>query len=916
MEPISSSEVFEEDPLLPIVEQDDGSVIIELSDEDEMTESLFGENLVTLMSKQERLQIAGDLIEMVDRDKESRKKRQEQYEMGIRRAGVGDDAPGGAQFSGASRVVHPMLAEACVDFEARAIKELMPSGGPVRTSITSEDDTERLELARLKRDILNIQLTKLIPEYRDELESLLSQLPMGGSQYMKIWFDGKRKRVEFIPIDHIFIPFSVTNFYSSPRVTQQQFISRQEFDARSRNGLYVIDDKLIDPNGTDLDRSPVDIANDKVEGKADNDAYNEDGLREVFEIYLDYDFTEWDELASDGVAPYIAHVDKFTSDLVGLYRNWREGDEHFNKLNWIVDWGFIPWRGAYKLGLPHLIGGLSAAATGALRALLDSAHQANAPTLLKLRAGRIIGQTSEVAVTQIHEIEGPSGIDDIRKLVAPLPFAGPNQILFQLLGALVDMGKGVVATAEEKIADVSDRMPVGTSLAMIEQGSKVFAAIHMRLHESQAKVLEILCRLNADYPDEEEWSRLMGKPVSGAIFENTDDISPVSDPNIFSEAQRYAQMQAVMQLMADPTINYNRIEGHRRMLNLLNVPEIDRLLPEPPRPKKAEPVQENMYAVSGVPLKAFPDQDHLAHVETHLRFILSPLLGAGPLYGGPQIAPLMGHIGEHMTMYYPQMVAQAQAMAVAQGALLPDASPERSVAVGMSGLDQILTPQLAPIMQMIQQAQQLVQSKMPQPPMDPQVQATMQVAQMEDARAKMEMQAKQQLEQAKLQMEGQKMQAEHQRQQIELQTEAQQKLHQQKMDEVRTFAQNRTDELEQQYKRELGILQQQVEISKNEHEEQVRSMTELLKNENTNQTNMMIAKMKEELKLANEGTNRNNDAAVGQMKELLGQIHQQKMDTGLNAVIEGLRVTIDQMNAPKTIIYDNDGNPVGLKTAQ
>jgi hypothetical protein len=829
MEPISSSEVFEEDPLLPIVEQDDGSVTFELSSEPDAPSTEFNANLADGMERQARLQIAGDLIEAVEKDKESREKRQKQYEEGIRRTGVGDDAPGGAQFQGASRVVHPMLAEACVDFEARAIKELMPGGGPVRISITSEDDDDRLEVAQLKRDLLNLQLTKLIPEYRDELESLLSQLPMGGSQYMKVWFDGRRKRVEFIPIDHIFLPFNVTNFYSAHRITHQQFITKQAFDQRVRQGLYTVEnDELSTPPPDSIQRGIVEIANDKVEGKDETGIYDEDGLREIYEVYLDEDFSEHDSVATDSVAPYIAHIDVYTKDLVGLYRNWRQDDPRFARLDWIVDWGFIPWRGAYKLGLPHLIGGLSAAATGALRALLDSAHQSNAPTLLKLRAGRLIGQTSEVAVTQIHEIEGPAGIDDIRKLIAPLPFAGPNPVLFQLLGALVETGKGVVTTAEEKIADANSSMPVGTSLALIEQGSKVFSAIHMRLHASQMKVLEILCRLNADYPEEEEWSRLMGKQVSGEIFANTDDISPVTDPNIFSESQRYAQMQAVMQLMSDPTINYNRVEGHRRMLQLLNVPDPDRLLPEPPRPRKAEPIQENMYAVSGAPLKAFPDQDHLAHVETHLRFILSPLLGAGPLYSGQQLAPIMAHVGEHMTMYYPQMVAQSQAMAVAQGALLPDTSPERSVAVGMSGLDQVMTPQLAPIMQMLQQAQQLVQSKMPPPPMDPQVQATMQVAQMEDARAKMEMQANQQIAQAKLQMEGQKMQAEHAFKMQSAQSDMQ------------------IEQFKLQMAQQAEAMSQQVEVMKNEADNKQKQMTELLKNEQDGLVNVLIATIREE----------------------------------------------------------------------
>jgi hypothetical protein len=894
MEPVESSEVFQEDPEMAVTELDDGSAIIDMAALDVETESTFDENLAEPMSDQDRLQVGSDLIEAVTRDKESREKRQKQYEDGLRRSGLGDDAPGGAQFNGASRVVHPMLAEACVDFEARAIKELFPSGGPVRTSIISDDDTERLEIATTKRDILNLQLTRLIPEYRDEQESLLSQLPMGGSQYLKMWHDGRRKRVEFIPIDHVFLPFHCTNFYSASRITHQQFITRQEFDARVENGLYIdLGDKP--PTAEDLDYSVVDVANNKIEGKDDNDAYNEDGLREVYEIYVDSDYTEWDE-SVQGVAPYIAHIDVFTEKLVGLYRNWREGDDDFARLDWLVEWGFIPWRGAYKLGLPHLIGGLSAAATGALRALLDSAHAANAPTLLKLKSGRLVGQTTEVAVTQVQEIEGPTGIDDIRKMVSPIPFAGPNPVLFQLMGFLVETGKGVVATAEEKISDVSDRMPVGTSLAMIEQGSKVFSAIHMRLHHSQAKALEVLCRLNADYPETEVWERMLGKKIDPEIFRHTDDISPVSDPNIFSEAQRFAQMQAVMQLMSDATIPYNRIEGHRRMLRLLNVADADKLLPEQPKPKRMEPVAENMAAVSGIPLKAFPDQDHLAHMETHLRFILSPAFGSGPGYGGQQLAPLLAHCGEHLTMYYPQAVAQGQSMALATGHLLPDASPERVQAVGSAAVDTIAQQTLGELLQMLAAAQQLVQKKTPPPPMDPQTQATMQVAQMEDARAKAEFQGKMQLETTKAQGEQMKQAAEMEMKQAALQ-------HQQQMDQIKLEQENRLAMMEAEFRQSVERLKQQVEVQKNDADNAQKASTELRKNEQDNMTNLLVAKMREAVK---EETSRlaqapqQDTGMLEELRNMLTEIERSRSHDALATMTEGLKAMLANQSQHQT----------------
>lgn len=899
MDPIESPEVSENDDALNVTELEDGSAIIDMTALGvETSESSFDDNLAESIEKRDRFQIAAGLIELVEKDKEARKRRQEQYEEGIRRSGLGDDAPGGAQFNGASRVVHPVLAEACVDFESRAIKELMPAGGPVRTSIVSEENDQKLEIAALKRDVLNLQLTKLIPEYRDELESLLSQLPMGGSQYMKIWHDGKRKRVEFVPIDHIFLPFQITNFYSSPRVTHQQFVTRQEFEARIKQGLYI-DVQAIDiPTIGDLDRSIVDIANDKVEGKDDSDAYNEDGLREIYEIYLDSDFSEYDPVSNDQVAPYVAHIDVHTSELLGLYRNWEEEDPDLNKLDWIVDWGFIPWRGAYKLGLPHLIGSLSGAATGALRALLDSAHASNAPTLLKLKAGRLVGSNTEVAVTQVQEIEGPTGIDDIRRLVAPIPFAGPSPVLFELLGFIVNAAKGVVATAEEKIADASNSMPVGTSLALIEQGSKVFAAIHMRLHASQAKVLEILCRLNSKYPDGEKWESALGKPVDPSIFSNTDDIAPVSDPNIFSEAQRFAQMQAVMQLMSDPTIPYNRIEGHRRMLKLLNVPEADKLLPDQPKPKRTEPVPENMLAVGGIPVKAFPDQDHLAHMEIHLRFILSPFFGAGPGYSGQQLAPLLAHCGEHLTMYYPKAVAQGQAMAISTGNLLPGENPESIQAVGAAAVDAVAQRTLTELLKMLAQAQQLVQSKTPPPPMDPTAQATIQVAQMEDARLKAKMQADNTLA-------TQKQQSEIMRQASEMQLKHEMQQHQQMLDKIRLEQENRMAAMEVQFKNSMEQMKQQVELMKNDADNKQHQMTELLKNRDDNQTQILIAQIKEQLSQVQQPAQPQDDAMLKEMQRLLGELKDAKTNDALGAVVQGLQAVISGQQ-------DHQRNMVGL----
>lgn len=884
MEPVATSELFEEDPELAIEEQDDGSVLVAMPDEDTSSEddTVFSANLAESMDKSVRHSMAADLIDLIDKDKDSRRRRQEQYEEGLRRTGLGDDAPGGAQFQGASRVVHPVLAEACVDFEARAIKELMPSNGPVKTQVLSDADPERLELANVKRDILNLQMTKLIPEWRDELESLLSQLPMGGSQYQKIWWDGKRKRTEFLPIDHVFLPLNITNFYSSPRVTHRQLITRLEFEARCDSGLYLAEAKeLSEPAGNTHADSPAEAANDKIQGQEQGDIYNEDGLREVYEVYLDIDMTTYDDAMDEGALPYIAHIDVHTSELVGLYRNWEEEDADCTKLHWIVDWGFIPWRGAYKLGLPHLIGGLSAAATGALRALLDSAHAANAPTLMKLKSGRLVGQTTEVAITQLQEIEGPTGIDDIRKLVSAIPFPGPNATLFSLLGFIVDAAKGVVTTAEEKIAEAGSTMPVGTSMALIEQGSKVFSSIHARLHASQARALEILCRLNAKYPETGLWSRLLGKQISDGLFSTTDDISPVSDPNIFSEAQRYSQLQTVMQLStADPTIQYNRAEIHRRMLQLINLPDIDSVLPEQKRPQKIDAVQENMAAVAGVPLKSYPDQDHMAHMEVHLRFLLNPAFGANPLMNGQQLMVILQHCNDHLMMIYPQLIAQGQAMALATNKLLPDSSPDRQYAVG-AALADANAGALKDILKMIQMAQQVIMPKMPKPPMDPQVQATLEVAKLEDARAKEKNAADAKLketdQQSRIQRDAAMFEAEQRR------TE-----HAQQMEQLRLRMEDRVTQLSQQ-----------VELMKNDADNKQHQMTELLKNRDDNQTQIIIAQIKAELDSMRQSDAavtkekpKQDDSMLKEMQRLLGELKDAKTNNALESVVAGLQAVI------------------------
>jgi hypothetical protein len=323
------------------------------------------------------------------------------------------------------------------------------------------------------------------------------------------------------------------------------------------------------------------------------------------------------------------------------------------KLDWIVEFKFIPWRGAYAIGLPHLIGGLSAALTGSLRALLDSAHINNAATMLKLKGAKMSGQSQQVDVTQIVEIEGAPGVQDIRQIAMPMPFNPPSEVLFRLLGWLDTAAKGVVSTSEEKIADVNANAPVGTTQALIEQGAAVFSSIHARLHESQARVLKILCRLNRWHFDEMRSSDVVADlEISREDFQKNTDVIPVSDPHIFSETQRMAQMQAVLSLADKHPDQFNMNKVLARSLKQMKIPNINELMKDVPAPEQRTSADENAAMLIGQPAYAYMQQDHIAHIQDHLQFAMNPFLGQSPFADPNYLNNLIEHIKQHMTLWY------------------------------------------------------------------------------------------------------------------------------------------------------------------------------------------------------------------------------------------------------------------------
>lgn len=745
-----------------IEETEDGGAIIRLEQkQDARKHQEHFANIVEDVDQDMLKESVNDLLEKVERDKEAREKRDKLYEEGLRRTGLGDDAPGGAQFNGANKVVHPMLVEACVDFSARFMKEIFPPNGPVKSKIYGEADKQKVEKAERKATFMNWQTVEQMPEFRSELEQLSTQLPLGGVQYMKFMFNAQHRRpqVEFIPVDDVYLPFAATNFYTAERKTHVQYITKLEYQRRIKSGMYI-DVDLSYPD--DPDFSKASIANDKIEGRKET-SYNEDGLRTIFEIYTYLEFDDGE------VSPYILSVDKSSGKALGLYRNWEPDDDNRKELDCFVEFPFVPWRGAYPIGLTHMIGGLSGAATGALRALLDSAHIQNIPTLLKLKGGPG-GQTLNLQPTEVCEIEGGALVDDVRKIAMPMPFAPPSPVLFQLLGFLVDAGKGVIQTSFEKLSDQNANQPVGTTMALIEQGMVVFSSIHSRLHSAMSRCFKILHRLNSAYLTEEDIeAQTQGIEISPADFDGPLDVVPVSDPAIFSETQRFAQIQAIMQRATMMPQLYDPRKVEEMFLRTLKVPSDDVLQPKPAS-EDMDPVSENVAAAMGRPVYVLPRQDHIAHITTHMAFLKSPVFGSNPSIVKTYMYPMANHLKDHLLNFYLSQTHNAVDEAQKTERIPEEATAQVQVILQVQ---QVIEQSLGQFSQELAQIDQAAQQFKPQPPMPPD--NSMQIAQLNAQIQGQALQQRAQIDQAKLQIDQQKLQITQQSDVAKLQAQQQER---------------------------------------------------------------------------------------------------------------------------------------------
>ena len=639
VEQIENNEVLIGDPESDVVEEPDNE---------------FDSNLAEVIDEKELTAKASELIDNYNTDRSARSEWEERYKSGLKTL----DPDGGSNESedarasrGLSVVVHPLIAEAATQFNARAIAELYPAGGPVKTTIIGESNEETEDQARRVRDYMNYQITQEMPEYFPDLDQMLFHLPLIGQTFKKVWWDANLERQcsQFVKAEDFVVAPESKDLYTSPRYTQVIRIPKNDYNKYVESGWYI----PVEYSGDGGDLSP-DVSAD-IEGV---DAYGDEAEDEVMNllemhVYESFEGIDGaDDLEAENLValPYVVTIDYDAEKIVSVRRNWSQDDERKKRRDWFVSYKFLPGLGFYGFGLYHIIGGLGKASTGALRALLDSAAFANMQGGFKLK-GRVSG--GEIDVNPGEFIDLDATVDDVKKAVMPLPFKEPSAVLFQMLGYMAEIGQRFASTADLNVGDVNPNAPVGSTVALIEQGSKSFSAIHKRLHYSQGQEFKLLAKLNAEnLPESFEFSVTgASQTINASDFDKRIDVVPVSDPNIFSTAQRIAQAQAILQMANAAPELHDKYEAYKRMYEAIRVPNIDEILEEPQKASRADPIDENMVVMYGKAIKAFSDQDHESHIAVHAQFLSDPSLGGSPMVKAVQPI-LIAHIAEHVALLY------------------------------------------------------------------------------------------------------------------------------------------------------------------------------------------------------------------------------------------------------------------------
>jgi len=632
-------------PDIEITIDDDGGAVVELGPQ-ETQEVDFYANLAEVIEPEALARIAIDVSAMFEADKGSRSDWEQMYAKGLDLLGLRMEERT-KPFRGAAGAAHPMLQEAIIQFQAQAFRELMPAGGPVRTQVLGKETVDKLQQAGRVQDFMNFQITNVMEEYTPEFDQLLYYTGYGGSTFKKVYYDASLGRMvsKLCLADDIYIPYNGSSVVSQcPRLTHRIAMDSNEYRKCVVAGEYL--DIYVDTEPTPADPSQIQAAIDKVTGVQPTDSTGEVFL---LEMLVDLDIPGFEDLDENGnptkiKLPYVVTLAEDTLKVIGIKRNWKEDDKLRRRRNYYVHYVLVEGPGAYGLGFVHLVGGLSKAATSALRQLLDAGTLANLPAGFKARGARIADDSDPIQPGEWRDID--AGGAELSASLMPLPYKEPSQVLFALLGFLSDAGKRLSSTADMQVGDGNQYAQVGTTLALLERGSMVMSSIHKRLHYAQSLEFKLLAEGFGTYlPDEYPYDVPgASRKIKKSDFNNMVAVLPVADPNIFSSSQRIQLAQMQLQLAQSAPQMHNIYEAYYRVYAALNIRDIDGILLPQNTQMPKDPASENASVLNGAQLKAFAGQQHDAHISAHLQMGMSPILQANPMAA----MVLQQHILEHI----------------------------------------------------------------------------------------------------------------------------------------------------------------------------------------------------------------------------------------------------------------------------
>ena len=654
-----SADLGDDAPEIEIISDDDGSVTVDFDPGDMRGDSEdFYSNLAEEMPDRELGRIASDLLGAFDSNKSSRQEWEDTYKNGLDLLGFNHEERT-SPFRGASGVTHPLLAEAATQFQAQAFNELLPSSGPVRTVVLGKDTREKQDQAHRVKQFMNYYITNVMEDYTPDMDQMLFYLPLAGSTFKKIYYDGNLGRAvsKFVPAENLVVPYDTSDLDTCPNITQVVRMDLNDLRKKQVAGVYLDIDVIPSQGEVTSVRSELDRIDGFEPNQIDYDCT-------LLECHVDLDLDGYEDIGEDGEptgikVPYIVTISQDNSEILSIRRNYEEDDEKKKKISYFVHYKFLPGFGFYGLGLIHTIGGLARSATSSLRQLIDAGTLSNLPAGFKARGLRIRDDDEPLQPGEFRDVDAPGGA--IRDSLMPLPFKGPDQTLFNLLGFVVQAGQRFATITDMKVGDGDQSAAVGTTIAMLEQGSRVMSAVHKRLHYAMRLEFKILARVMSESLPQEYPYSVAGDDASvmSTDFDGRVDVVPVSNPNVFSQAQRIALAQTKLQLATQAPEIHNMHEVYRDMYEALGVNDVDRLMQSLPdnEPRPTDPAQENINVLDQMRLHAFTGQDHQSHIMAHLVFGSSPMMGQMPAIA----VSLQKHVLEHV-----KIQAEEQAMAQMQ----------------------------------------------------------------------------------------------------------------------------------------------------------------------------------------------------------------------------------------------------------